>query len=248
MEGRVAALFRHPVKSVGREKLEAVELEAGCALPMDRVWAVTHGRSRFDFAARIWAPCGNFLRVASSPRLAAVEARLAGARLRLTHPEAEPWEGDPEADGQALADWAGALAGERQPGPYRLARAAQALTDAAEPLITLGNLASLRALSERMGRPLDPARFRCNVWLEGLDPWEERGWREGDALRLGAARLRVDEPVQRCRATEANPETGARDAAVLEALREATGAAEFTIYAGVTVGGRVALGDALSTP
>jgi hypothetical protein len=67
-----------------------------------------------------------------------------------------------------------------------------------------------RAFAE--DRPdLDPRRFRGNLWLDGLAPWEEFDL-VGKRLRIGAAELDVVEPIGRCRATEANPDTGRRDA------------------------------------
>ena len=40
--GAVAELWRHPIKSHGRETLDAVEFTAGACMPWDRHWAVTH--------------------------------------------------------------------------------------------------------------------------------------------------------------------------------------------------------------
>ena len=56
------------------------------------------------------------------------------------------------------------------------------------------------------------------------------------------------EPIGRCRATEANPETGRRDAATLAALEEALGRTDFGVYAIVRRAGRVAVGDEVTRP
>ena len=40
----VAALWRHPIKSHGREALQTVALTAGQTMPFDRTWAVMHSR------------------------------------------------------------------------------------------------------------------------------------------------------------------------------------------------------------
>jgi uncharacterized protein YcbX len=242
MTAALAAIRRHPVKSVGWEALDAVELTRGAALPLDRRWAVAHGRSAHDPDAPAWTGPNNFLRVTHSPRLAQVAARWDGSRVTLTHPEAAPLTADPQTEGAAIAAWAGALASEMQPGPYRLASAPAAMTDVPEPWVAIGNLASLRALGQRMGADLAPERFRANLWLDGLAPWEERGW-VGREIAIGPARLRVTEAIVRCAATEASPATGRRDAPVVAALREACGAAEFAVYAEVVEGGRVAPGD-----
>jgi len=43
----VSDIFRHPVKSHGREALSAVTLAAGKTMPWDRVWAVAHDMAKF---------------------------------------------------------------------------------------------------------------------------------------------------------------------------------------------------------
>jgi hypothetical protein len=49
--------------------------------------------------------------------------------------------------------------------------------------------------------------------------------------------------IGRCRATGANPETGQQDADTMAALEGGFGHTDFGIYARVTRGGTVALGD-----
>jgi hypothetical protein len=51
------------------------------------------------------------------------------------------------------------------------------------------------------------------------------------------------EPIGRCRATEANPSTGRRDAPTLAALEDGWGHTRFGVYAMVRKGGLVAVGD-----
>jgi uncharacterized protein YcbX len=242
MTPALAEIVRHPIKSLGWETLPRAELIAGAALAMDRRWAVAHGRSAHDSAAPGWVGPNNFLRVTHSPRLAQARAAWDGARVTLTHPDAPTLVADPETDGAAIAAWAVALASEMQPGPWRLAAAETAMTDAPEPWVSLGNRASLRALGQRLGADLGPARFRANLWLDGLAPWEERAW-IGREIAIGAARLRVVEPIVRCGATEANPETGRRDAGVVAGLRAVCGAPEFAVYAEIVESGCVAVGD-----
>lgn len=245
----LAGLWRHPVKSVGHEALDTVALAAGACLPGDRVWAVAHGASAFDSGAPGWVGPNNFLRVTHAPRLAQVSARLDGRRLHLMHPDVAALTAEPDTPegADAIAAWAGALADGARPGPYRLAKAAQAMTDVREPWVAVLSLASLRALSQRAGVTADPRRFRGNLWIEGCAPWEEGEW-VGRVLTVGAVRLRVVDPIWRCRATEANPETGRYDAPMLDCLRAATGDTAFGIYAEVMDGGTVTVGDPVMLP
>lgn len=245
--GRLAHIWRHPVKSLGRQALHRVALTPEAALPLDRTWALAHAASVFDDAAPAWVACRNFLRVTHAHRLAQVEAGWDGARLTLTHPDAAPLTADPETpDGAAaIADWAAALAEGGMPGPYRLVRGPRAMTDSDFPSVAILSLDSLRALGRVMALDLDPRRFRGNLWVEGFEPWAENDW-IGREITVGAARLRVVEATGRCVATEANPLTGRRDAPVMQALRAATGRTDFGVYAVVVQGGEVAVGDAVA--
>lgn len=243
MTARLASIWRHPVKGLGREALEGVALEAGRTLPWDRHWAVAHEGARLDGPG--WAPCRNFLRAAASPALMAVEARLdeAAGTVTLTHPERPPITLDPERDGPRLVEWARPLVAEGRPAPASVRRAdGQGLTDASEPFLSIYGAASHRAVEARVGRELSIHRWRGNLWVEGLEPWEEMGWL-GRRVRLGEAELEVAEVIGRCRATESSPETGRRDADTLGALKALRGETEFGVYARVVRDGAVAVGD-----
>ncbi|PWJ18236.1 MOSC domain-containing protein [Jannaschia seohaensis] len=239
----LSAIWRHPIKSVGREQVARVALNAGQTLPGDRLWAVAHDASKAVDGE--WARCANFLRVATTPALMAIEAGWEGDRLRLTHPERPPLTFDPETEGPALIDWLAPLVPEGRAAPVRLVRApaSRGMTDTADPSITLGNLASHRVVEGRLGRPLSIHRWRCNLWIDGLAPWEEFDL-IGKRLRLGGAVLEAFDRIERCRSTEANPETGRRDADVLSVLDE-VGHRDFSIGLTVVEGGEIALGDRL---
>jgi uncharacterized protein YcbX len=118
-------------------------------------------------------------------------------------------------------------------------------TDTDYPSISLCNSASNAALAEKAGQDLSPLRWRGNIWFDGAAAWEEFDW-IGRELTLGAARLAVREPIRRCLATTANPETGQRDVDTLALLNGHWGHQNFGIYAEVIEGGQVALGDRLA--
>lgn len=242
---RLAAIWRHPIKAHGAEPLERIRLAPGQGLPLDRGWAVVRAGGAADGAQ--WVPCGQFSRGAVAPALMAITARRdeGSGTLTLRHPERPDLAINPdtEAGSAALVAWLAPLSGHTSAPPARLVRAlAQPMTDTAYPSISLLNCDSLDALSEAAGRGLDARRFRGNLWVEGAAAWAEEGW-IGQELRVGDAVLRVLAPIGRCRATEANPETGKRDTETLALLRDLRGAANFGVYAEVVSGGPVALGD-----
>lgn len=243
---RVAHLWRHPIKGHGFEAVAETVLSPGRTMPWDRVWAIAHAAARIAPDDPAWAPSVNFAQGAKSPKLMAIRATVdeAAGRVRLTHPEAAPIEVDPDDanDRARLIAWATPLADAARALPAFVTRAANGMTDSTFPSVSILSLSSLRALSERIGRPLAMQRFRANVWLEGLDPWAEWGWL-GRNIRLGQATLRVRERIKRCRATTVDPDTGRTDVDTLGALKAGWGHTDFGLYAEVITGGRVAVGD-----
>ncbi|HEY4499351.1 MAG TPA: hypothetical protein VJH94_04810 [Candidatus Paceibacterota bacterium] len=98
------------------------------------------------------------------------------------------------------------------------------LSDTRKPCVSFLNLASVEALGDFMKTQIDPRRFRMNVWVSGMEPWEEldyvRKFEQGSLypMCVGDLRLHIDDLCERCKATEQNPETGKWDLEILKAL------------------------------
>jgi uncharacterized protein YcbX len=247
MTARLTQIVRHPVKSVGFETLTHAALEPGAALPFDRHWAIAHAAAKFGAAPTGWASKMNFLRGWAEPALMAVSCTFdpeTGA-LTLHHPKARTvtlHPGTPQGDA-ALIDWVRPLWPDTRPAPAHVVHVpGQAMTDSAEPFVAILNHASNRALGQRMGRDLSIHRWRGNLWLDGLAPWEEFDL-IGRDITIGSVRLRVDDRITRCRATAANPDTGALDADTLGALQDGYGHQDFGVFATVLTGGTIRPGD-----
>lgn len=250
IRARVTEIWRHPIKSHGRERVAQTILRADEAMPWDRVWAVTHARSRFDPDAPGWVMCRNFVIGTTSPRLAGLWAQLDASdperpRIGLRHRDLGGIDFAPDDPREAarFLDWVAPLTEGENLRPVGLARLpGRGFTDTDFPSVSIMNAASHRAVQQRIGRPLEPTRWRGNIWLEGLAPWEEFDL-IGSALRIGEAVVEIVEPIARCKHTMANPETGRRDTDTLGALEEGWGHRDFGVYGRVIEGGRIAEGD-----
>ena len=243
---RIAQLVRHPIKSAGYEPVAEAVLTEGAAFPFDRVWAVAHAAARLT-EPPTWAPKLQFLRGWGSADLMAISCASdpAAGEVTLSHPRrpSETFRPDEPEDAARLIDWLRPLWPENRPEPARVIRVpGQALTDQDQPLVSINSASSLADLSARMGQDLSPHRFRGNIWVEGWAPWSERDL-IGQEITVGKARLRIEEPIGRCRATGANPMTGAQDADTMGALESGYGHTDFGVFARVIAGGRVAVGD-----
>ena len=254
MTARLAHIFRHPIKSVGYEEITGASLTEGRAFPLDREWALLHARSGVtrmpDGRASDWAGKIHFVIGRTAPPLMQVRAQVQPdgrlrLRLRLSHPARDPLEIDPDTpeDHPRLVAWLGAFWPETQPRPTALVRAPdRPLSDEPLPYISLIGQSSLDDLSKRAGQPLDRRRFRANLWVTGWEPFAEFDL-IGKTLRIGEAEVQLRARIERCRATDTNIETGARDIDMLSMLDRAYGHSDLGVFGLVTRSGRIGLDD-----
>jgi uncharacterized protein len=243
----VAALWRHPIKSHGREALDQVTLVAGQTMPWDRVWAVTHEITKLDRAVPEWLPCQNFMIGTRTPALAGLWARLdeSARTVALRHVELGEQIVTPDdaASVAAFLEWISPLCPEARARPTGVVSVpGRGMTDTTYPSVSIMNLASHNAVANALAQDIEPERWRGNIWLDGLESWVEFSWMDRK-VRIGGAVLAVRDRIARCLHTAANPQTGGRDADTLGALERNWGHRDFGVYAEVIEGGTVQIGD-----
>lgn len=246
MSGVLKDIWRHPLKSHGRESLKSVDLSVGNAMPWDRHWAVLHDSAKKNIDGDGWMSCLNFSRGSKAPELMAINALFDEElkELTLNHPKIGEikFKPDEAEDQKKFLDWVTPICPQDRALPsaiYNLPK--RGFTDTPYASISLNNHSSNRAVGQILDLDLSPLRWRGNLWFEGLAPWEEFDW-IGKHLRLGAVELYVEERIERCLATTANPISGVRDADTLKALNT-RGHQDFGVYAVVKKAGNIALGD-----
>jgi uncharacterized protein len=243
-------IYRHPVKSLTPEPLQQVDLTPGRALPNDRRFALLLGSTPNDGAATEWMPKTKFLALMRSEKLAALETHFDDATDTLTILR----RGKQVTRGKltdrigrvSIEEFFDAYMGAEAQGRPKVVEAAgdHVLSDHASPVLSILNLASVKDLERVTKKPVDPLRFRANLWLDGLDPWEEFKWLERD-LSIGGAKLTVTERINRCAATNVNPETAERDLNIPKALQMGFGHVDMGIYAKVIGAGMIKAGDSV---
>jgi uncharacterized protein YcbX len=252
MTATVRTLWRYPVKGLGAQALETVDLTAGAGLPGDRAYAIAQGNTPFDPLHPEWLPRDNFVTLATTPRLAALETQWDAARHILTvrRDGRQVARGDLSSPvGRAvIADFLSAYLREEVRGTPRVVFAeGHRFSDHREAVVSLINGESLRDLERVAGRALDPLRFRANVMVDGLPAWSEFDL-IGRDIRLGGARLRIVQRIESCPATSADPTTGRVDLNLLQVLRKGFGHIDFGVHARVVGDGRLAVGDKVTLP
>jgi uncharacterized protein len=245
---RISSLYRYPIKGLSPERLIDADLVADGYFPGDRLYALENGPSGYDPAAPAHEPKIKFLMLMRNAALAGLATRFEpGERLLVVERDGkEVARGRLDAgEGRAaIEDFMTAFLGEEIRGPVRMLEAAQnfRFTDSKSGFVSFVNLASVTAIEQAEGRPIDPLRFRANIYLDGLEAWAETAL-VGKTLRFGGATLEILKLTDRCAATGVEPGTGRRDMDLVQTLRKNFGHVDCGVYARVVEGGRVAAGD-----
>lgn len=258
MTGRIAALYRHPVKGFTPEALDAAQLQAGRFFPGDRVYAVEDGPSGFDPLSPRHINKMKFAALVKTPEIARARTLYDDdtGHLSVTAPGFPAFFGrlTSEKGRDAFAVWLEEFLEEHAPeeafGPLKVLVApdAHGFVNSKNGLVSILNLDSVRDLERAVGRPLDPVRFRANVWVEGWGAWAEYGLEPGMTFQLGGVRMRLRDDIVRCLATHVDPATGKRDLDVMSALKALNGHIYCGIYAEIAEDGRIAVGDEAVLP
>ena len=249
---KIHAIYRYPVKGLSPEPLERTKLAVGETLPGDRLYAIENGPSGFDPAAPHHQPKQRYLMLMRNERLARLRTRFDQA----THTLAVEAQGREAARGD-LRTPAGRAAIERffavfcadelRGAPKVLHAPGFSFSDVARKVVSIINLASVDALAQAIGAPVDPLRFRGNLYVDGWPAWREFELMD-QALAVGpTARMRVVKRIVRCAATNVDPRTGARDLAIPETLMRRFGHGDCGVYAEVIAGGAIAAGDGIAS-
>jgi uncharacterized protein len=245
---RIEYLYRYPVKGLTAEALETAEVEQGGCIPWDRAFALAQGDSGFDPAAPQWLQKANFMCLMKNARIASLfsffEARSGMLAIRAPDGSAVVENALTEEGRERIGSFLVEYMGDEARGTPRFHHIpGHSFCDQRRKVVSLINLASLRDLEAKVGARRHRRRFRANVWFSGAAAWSERDW-IGRQLQVGGAVLRVARPINRCPATEVNPETAERDANPVAELRQLYDHVELGVHAEVLEGGRFAVGDA----
>lgn len=221
----VASLHRYPVKSLVGERLEVADVvERG--LRGDRLWAVRD-------------PDGKLGSGKSSRRFRTMEGLLDlvssydGEVPVVTFPDGRSLRADDPAVHEALSEHVGR--------PVTLAREGE-LSHFDDGPVHLVTTASLRAVEQRLGEPVDPRRFRPNLLVDtgDLAGMVEDTWL-GRRVAVGGVVLEVTDRMPRCVMVNL-PQVGLGATRVLDAVTELNDA-DLGVLATVVTPGRVRVGD-----
>ena len=220
IELRVTRLTVYPVKGMGGQAMEAVEVqERGFA--WDRRWMLVGEDERFLTQRQL-------------PKLATIKAAVKAGELELRHGEAQvvvPIQPPPGARKAQVTIWKDQVEAvflpevgpwlssilnhrcdlvfmpntTRRPVDPAFARGGEIVGFAdAYPVLLIGE-ASLADLNARLGEPVPMDRFRPNIVVSSAEPFVEDAWGE---LQIGSARLGGTKGCDRCSVPTVDQLTG----------------------------------------
>lgn len=239
--GHIQALYRHPVKSLGGEELELALIET-YGMYGDRSHAFINS------TAEGW---NRFITARQYPRMLSYKASFQGEGTPDTFPEVAitdengytyRWNEEFLQHFRENFQQDAHMEQHTPNSPNLLA------VDASSLLIVTD--ASIRAMEQLWGKPLDPRRFRPNliIALENDTPFVEASW-IGKQLRIGegtnAVLLQIDEPCERCALITLDPDSCKRDPSLLKKLYQER-EAFFGVYASVIHTGLIHRHDSVS--
>jgi uncharacterized protein YcbX len=208
VNGSVSGLFRWPVKSMAGEAVDALRVDERGA-GGDRTHALWDASRERTLTAR------------QAPGLLRWKASYPDQDGATLDPAAPPEPQITAPDGTVFA-WADpalfAALSDDLGFPVVGRRALRGQQDLADSLL-LTTPASLDALGEELGEPLDLRRFRTNlhVAFDDLIPYAETGF-TGGVVRVGEAWTRALHPCVRCVIPTRDPDTAERSPQILRHL------------------------------
>jgi uncharacterized protein YcbX len=244
----VDSIYRYPVKGLSPEPLTRAQLEPGAFFPGDRLFAIENGPSGFDSTDPQRPAKIRFLMLMRDERLATLRTRYEDATgtLSIEHEGRSAVRAD-------LATSEGRLAIEaffrrfmpaelRGPPKVLAAPPGFRFTDSRSGFVSIINLASVAAIESIVGVPVQPLRFRANLYVDGWPAWHEFEL-VGREITIGGVRLKIIKRIERCAAINVDPGTGMRDLGVLTTLMRTFDHADCGVYAQVIAGGDIAPGE-----
>jgi uncharacterized protein YcbX len=252
----IESLYRYPVKGLTPEPLAQATLTPGSCIPWDRAFALAQGDATFDQQNPAWVPKTNFMCLLRNAGIARLNARFSESTglLTITAPDNTTLTASPlTADGQAeltrffsayLGDETRFGPGGKPPAFYHVKN--HSFCDHQTQVISLIGLGSLAALESAVAAPRDKRRFRANIYISGIAPWEEFNWL-GKTIQIGdEVTAIVQDRIDRCGATSVNPDTAERDANPVKELQQNFGHIDLGIFAEVLTPGTIQPGDAIT--
>ena len=111
--------------------------------------------------------------------------------------------------------------------------------------ISLINMKSIEDFQNKNNQKIEFQRFRGNLYIEGIQAWEERNW-IGKIIKINNISFKVEKNIPRCVAINLKPNTDDNSLNLLQSLKKTYNHFDMGIYLTALNDGKINVGDIIS--
>ena len=111
--------------------------------------------------------------------------------------------------------------------------------------ISLINVKSIEDFKNKINQTIEPERFRGNIYIDGIEAWEERNW-IGKIIKINNISFKVEKNIPRCVAINLKPKTDDNSLNLLQSLKKTFNNFDMGIYLTALDNGKINTGDIIS--
>ena len=253
----VKNIIRYPIKGLSEEYLNNIILKKGEVLPGDREFAFARYNVEYNDSSPIYLRKTNFLALVKEEKLANLNTTFNPKTKHLLIKLGEKIVIDQHIIEKKSIEKVEVFFQEylnlpinQKPNlvqgfPLKKNNGlTHSFSDIPDKAISIVNLNTVTDLEKKIGKLINPLRFRANLLIEGGAPWEEFDWID-KKIEIGGSVLEVFKKTQRCAATVVNPLTGNRDINIPKEINSHFGHIDLGVYVKVIKSGKVSIQDSL---
>ena len=111
--------------------------------------------------------------------------------------------------------------------------------------ISLINTKSVKDFQNKTKQEIETQRFRGNIFVDGVDAWEERNW-IGKIIKINDISFKVEKNIPRCVAINLKPNTDDNSLNLLQSLKKTYNHFDMGVYLTALDDGPINIGDNIS--
>jgi len=195
---KLQSITRYPLKGFAGERLNKSPTQRFQTLQGDRQYALQYAK-RNPPAQAGWRPKKFFVQSVQTDLCSQINLDWTLENVHFDFQRNGLAIDRNPFDGNTLIEWIRSLSPDL--GQLTLETLTTGFTDEREAYVSLLNRSTVTFIAKATDTSDHPERYRGNLLIDGVDPFEELSW-VGRTLQIGNATFEVVEPIVRCRATE----------------------------------------------
>ena len=110
--------------------------------------------------------------------------------------------------------------------------------------VSLINIQSVDDFQKKINEKVEISRFRGNICIDGIKPWEEREW-IGKSIKINNISFKVEKNIPRCVAINLKPTTNDNSLNLLKSLKKNYNHFDMGIYLTALDDGEISIGNSI---